>query len=89
MNLNNRIERMTIQANEILRQKKSDILVLIAPSNNKKGWIVDGCHNYKNGKEDIVLREQLEACNTFDELILLLDGHTTNIPNVRRSNEYK
>ena len=89
MNLTNRIERLNREANELLREKKSDTLVLIAPSvDGDKEWCIDVCHK-KNGRENVKLRQKLESCNTFDELVEALDGYTTNVPNVRRSNEYE
>ena len=90
MNLTNRIERLNREANELLRKKKSDTLVIIAPSvDSNKEWCIDVCHNTKSGKENTALRQELEACNTFDELVEALDGYTTNVPDVRRSNEYE
>lgn len=89
MNLNSRIEAITNNANDLLKQKKSDTIVLIVPTDdNEKGFIVDVCH-HRSGAEDVELRSRLEACNTFDELTEELDGYATNVPGVKRSNEYK
>lgn len=89
MSLAKRIERLNFEANQLLREKKSDTLVLVIPNEDGKGWIIDGCHNYKTGKENTALKQRLEACNTFEELINELDGYATNIPNVRRSHEFE
>jgi len=90
VNLNNRIERMTMTANAMLREKKSETLVLIAPNSDvEKGWVIDVCNNYKTGKENKILRKKLEACNSLNEITEALNGYATNVPNVERSNVYK
>lgn len=80
MYLTSRIERLNRKANQLLREEKSDILVMVAPSSvHEKGWYIAICHNYKTGEEKAELREQLEACNTLEEVASCLDGYASNI----------
>lgn len=88
MNLRGRIEKLNREANLLLRTKKSDTLVQIVPFDDNN-WSIEVCNDYKTGKENTSLKCRLEACTTFEELVEALDGYTTNIPDVRRSNDYE
>jgi len=89
LNLTNRINRLNEEANKMLRSKRSDTLVLLVPWDNERGWIIDACHDYKTGEENTMLKNRLEACQTFDDIAKELDGYTTNVPEVGRSGEFK
>ncbi len=89
MNLKGRVDRLNEKANWLLRESKSDILVLILPDSDEvKGWYVDVCNNYKTGHEATALRQHLEGMQTLEEVAEALQGYATNLPGVMRSNEY-
>jgi len=88
MSLKGRIDSLNEQAKALFKARKRDTIVFIIPWENEKGWIIDVCHD-RHGKENTELKKQLEECTTFEELRHELDGYTTNVPNIRRSDEYE
>jgi len=87
--INSRIASINEEARSLFKNRKRDTLVLVVPWDNKKGWIIDVCHYLKKDGENLRLRRKLEACETFEELTEALDGYTTNVPGVMRSDEYE